>query len=157
MFIDSFVVSALQDAGGYAISPKITSSCILVATPVDWVILHWYAFGADGQSLGRAVGQCTVTWLPNFLGWVDYVIFLPMVLRWRASCVRALLKSWKINYVDLTLQFSLSIFIYFCYQPKKTTDYYQFLSILIFIDWLLRETLIHNFTSLISELISMLI
>ena len=27
---------------------KITSSCIWVAIPVDWVILHWFAFGADG-------------------------------------------------------------------------------------------------------------
>ena len=35
---------------------KITSSCIWVAIPVDWVILHWYACGADGRSLGRAVG-----------------------------------------------------------------------------------------------------
>ena len=31
---------------------KITSSCIWVAIPVDWVILHWYACGADGRSLG---------------------------------------------------------------------------------------------------------
>ena len=29
---------------------------------------------------GRAGGRM-VTWLPNFLGWVDYFIFLPMVLR----------------------------------------------------------------------------
>ena len=56
---------------------KISSSCIWVAIPVGWVILHWYACGADGRSVGR----CTVTWLPNFLGWVDYHIFLPMVLR----------------------------------------------------------------------------
>ena len=28
-------------------------------------------------------------WLPNFLGWVDYLIFLPMVFRWRASRARA--------------------------------------------------------------------
>ena len=31
---------------------KITSSCIWVAIPVDWVILHWYACGADGRSVG---------------------------------------------------------------------------------------------------------
>ena len=30
---------------------KITSSCIWVAIPVDWVILHWYACGADGRSV----------------------------------------------------------------------------------------------------------
>ena len=66
---------------------KITSSCIWVAIPLDWVILHWYACGANGRPLGRAggrsVGRCTVTWLPNFLGWVDYFICLPMVLRAR--------------------------------------------------------------------------
>ena len=54
-----------------------TLSRIWVAIPVDWVILHWYACGAGGRSLAR----CTVTWLPNFLGWVVYHIFLPMVLR----------------------------------------------------------------------------
>ena len=35
---------------------KITSSCIWVAIPVDWVILHWYACGVDGRSLGRVGG-----------------------------------------------------------------------------------------------------
>ena len=34
---------------------KITLSCIWVAIPVDWVILHWYAFGVDGRSLGRSL------------------------------------------------------------------------------------------------------
>ena len=52
---------------------KITSSYIWVAIPIDWVILHWFACGADGQSGGRACGR-TVTWLPKFLGWVDYFI-----------------------------------------------------------------------------------
>ena len=36
---------------------KITLSCIWVAIPVDWVILHWYACGADGRSLGRSLGR----------------------------------------------------------------------------------------------------
>ena len=58
---------------------KITSSCILVAIPVSWVILHWYACGADRRSLGRSVYGHVIT--NNFLGWVDYHIFLPMVLR----------------------------------------------------------------------------
>ena len=49
---------------------KITSSCIWVAIPVDW-----YACDADGR---------TVTWLPKFLGWVDYHIFLGKGLRSRA-------------------------------------------------------------------------
>ena len=68
---------------------KITSSCISVAIPVDWVILHWYACVEDGLSFGRAVGRCTVTWLPHFLGWVHYFNFFPMVLRSRASRARA--------------------------------------------------------------------
>ena len=46
---------------------KIASSCIWVAIPVDSVILHWYACGADGLAFGR----CTVMWLPSFPGWVD--------------------------------------------------------------------------------------
>ena len=50
---------------------KITLSCIWVTIPVDWVILHWYTCGAEGLSGGR----CTVTWLPNFLGWVKFTLF----------------------------------------------------------------------------------
>ena len=38
------------------IPTKITSNCIWVAIPVDWIILHWYTCGADERSLGRAVG-----------------------------------------------------------------------------------------------------
>ena len=83
---------------------KITSiaSCIWVAIPVDWVIFHWYACGADGRSLGRAGGRCTVTWLPNFLGWVDYFILLTMVHRWRASRARAPLLSYKRRFKTTT-------------------------------------------------------
>ena len=54
-------------------SPKITSSCIWVAIPVDWDILHWYACGADGRA---SVGHITKI---SRMG--DYHIFLPMVLR----------------------------------------------------------------------------
>ena len=57
---------------------KITSSCILVAILVSRVILHWYACGADGRSVGH-----TVTWLPKF--------FLPMVLHF-ARCARVELR-----------------------------------------------------------------
>ena len=57
--------------------PNKALSCIWVALLVDWVILHWYACGADGWSLA----QCTVMWLPNFLGRVDYHISLAMGLR----------------------------------------------------------------------------
>ena len=61
--------------------PNKTLSCICIAIPFDWVILHWYASGAHGRSVGR----CTVTWLPNFLEWVDYHVSLAMGLRPRAA------------------------------------------------------------------------
>ena len=35
---------------------KNTSRCFLVATPVDWVILHWYVCGADGRADVRSPG-----------------------------------------------------------------------------------------------------
>ena len=62
IFVDSFVVCALQDLGGYAIPAKITSSCIWVAIPVNWVILHWYACGADGRLVAWAVGRSVGVW-----------------------------------------------------------------------------------------------
>ena len=34
-------------------------------------IEHWLPCGADGQAGGR----CTVTWIPNFLGWVDLLSY----------------------------------------------------------------------------------
>ena len=34
-------------------SAEITSSCIWIAISADGVILHWYACGVDGRSLGR--------------------------------------------------------------------------------------------------------
>ena len=73
--------------GGHVVSfqIKLTLSCIWVAIPVDWVTLHWYVCGAEGRSLARSLARCTVTWLPNFLGWVDYHISLAMGLRPRAA------------------------------------------------------------------------
>ena len=67
-----------KSLGSHAIFfPNKTLSYIWVAIPVDWIILHWYVCGAGGRSGGR----CTVTWLPNFLGWAVYHISLPMLLR----------------------------------------------------------------------------
>ena len=55
VFIDSFVVSALQDAGGSAISRQNNLELHL-GCHTDWVISHWYACGAHRRSLGRSVG-----------------------------------------------------------------------------------------------------
>ena len=57
------------------ISFQITLSCIWVPIPVDWVILHWYACGADGRSLARSVYGHVITKfsgmgrLPHFLSY----------------------------------------------------------------------------------------
>ena len=76
-----FKFSFLLSGQLYDFFPNKTLSCISVAIPVDWIILHRYTCGADGLSGGRLVGRCTVMWLPNFLGWVVYHTFLPTVLR----------------------------------------------------------------------------
>lgn len=44
----------------------------------------------------QVVRRCTVTWLPNFLGWAVYHIFLPMVL----CCVCFARESSTIKQVD---------------------------------------------------------
>ena len=85
---------------------NITSSCIWVVIPADWVTLQWHAWGADG----RTVSRCTVTWLPNFLWWVDYYIFLLMLLRRRTSRARAPLLclgsfSWFIFLLVIPVRF----------------------------------------------------
>ena len=48
-----------------AICLQYQSSC---APKLESVIEHWLPCGADGRA---GWGRCTVTWLPNFLGWVD--------------------------------------------------------------------------------------
>ena len=78
VFIDSLAASALQDAGGYTISRQnnlqLHLGCHTCRLGYLTLVCLW---------CGRTVGR-TVTWLPNFLGWVDYHIFVHMVLR----CVR---------------------------------------------------------------------
>ena len=86
--IDSFFVSTLQDASGYAISSQnnleLHLGCHLLIELFYIGMPVVRMDGLSGERAGvRSVGRCTVTWLPNFLGWVDYFICLPMVLRAR--------------------------------------------------------------------------
>ena len=63
------------------------------------VIFHWYASGAGERTVGR-----TVTWLPKFLGWMDYQIFLGMGLRSPAKNVYACSgknDTWSISGNDI--------------------------------------------------------
>ena len=78
------------------IPAKITSSCIWVNCHTCWLSYFTLVCLWCGRTISRVGGRCTVTWLPNFLGWVHYFIFLPMVLRWRASRARAPLQITKI-------------------------------------------------------------
>ena len=56
-----------------------------------------------------------------------------------ADCSYKMLRVWKIDNMDLTQQFSLSIFTDFHYQSIKITWLLP-----IFIDWLLRELMLQN-------------
>ena len=77
-------------------------------------IFHWRACGADGRSFVR----CTVTWLPNFLGWGDYLSYgasptrarsarraalLPLVDVFSISCILILTKVTRVTDLDVTL------------------------------------------------------
>ena len=96
---------------------KITSSCIWVAIPVDWVILHWYTCCADGRSGGR----CTVKWLPSFLGWVIYHIFLPIVLR---CALRARELRYYITYFLFRLE--IEVFILASFKSEEVLEVVNF-------------------------------
>ena len=65
--------------GGHAISFQIKP---WVAFRLPYLLIELFYIGNHVVLTdSRAVGRCTVTWLSNFLGWVVYHIFLPMVLR----------------------------------------------------------------------------
>ena len=103
VFIDCFVISALQDAGGYAISSQnileLHLGCHTCWLSYFTLVCLW---------CGQTVSRCTVMWLPNFLGWVHYFIFLPMVLPWCASRARAPLKKERFNKIWITWLNSLN-------------------------------------------------
>ena len=75
-----------KSPGGHVISFQIKP---WVAFGLPYLLielfLHWYSCGPDGRSGGRSVGRCTVSWLPNFVGWVDYHISLAMGLAARGA------------------------------------------------------------------------
>ena len=96
---------------------KITSSCIWVAIPVDWVILHWYTCCADGRSGCR----CTVKWSPSFLGWVVYHIFLPIVLR---CALRARELRYYITYFLFRLE--IEVFILASFKSEEVLEVVNF-------------------------------
>ena len=91
VFIDSLVVSSSQDAGSYATSRQNNLDLHLGCHTCR--LSYFYIGMPVVRTDGLAVGQCLVTWLPNFLGWVVYHIFLPMVLRCAGPRARAPLSN----------------------------------------------------------------
>ena len=55
--------------------------------PVDWVILHWYACGANGRTVGRkgVRSHDYQNFSDGWMGEMDYQIFLGVGLRSRAG------------------------------------------------------------------------
>ena len=74
VFIDSLVVSALQDSAGYAISCPNNLELHL-GYHTCWLTYFTLVCLWCGQTVGCSVGRCTVTWLPNVLGWVDLLSY----------------------------------------------------------------------------------
>ena len=97
------------------------------------LVCLWY-----GRTVGRSVGRCTVTWLPNFLRWVDYHVSLAMGLRPRAahgaplspSITPSLSTSSSILLAILSslnfFIFSFSIFLFFLRRFSVNPFYLKF-------------------------------
>ena len=62
-----------------------------------WIILHWYACGADGRSFGR----CTVTWLPNFGGQIDFLTQGAPQRAIESSAISLQCVSWAARWPDV--------------------------------------------------------
>ena len=71
-----------KDAGGYAISRQNNLELYL-GCHTCWLSYFTLVCLWCGWTVVQAVGRCMVMWLLNFLGWIDYFIFSPMVLRYK--------------------------------------------------------------------------
>ena len=74
-FIDSVVVSAYKTPVAiHAISCQNNLELHL-GYHTCWLSYFTLVCLWCGRAVGRPVCRCTVKWLPNFLGWLDYFIF----------------------------------------------------------------------------------
>ena len=97
---------------------------------ISFQIKPWVAFGlpvvrtdgrAGGRAVGRSFGQCTVTWLPNFLGWVDYHV--SSAILWgsvHARRVELHYKTWR----SYPIEIKVSIYFHFCIQRSVSTEFW---------------------------------
>ena len=65
----------------FHIKPELRLGCHTCWLSYFTLVYLWSGRTGGGRVGGRSVGRCTVTWSPNFLGWVDYRISLAMGLR----------------------------------------------------------------------------
>ena len=57
---------------------KSRRQCDFVAFRLPYLLIELFYIGmpvvwTDSWTVDRSIGRCTVTWLPNFLGWVVYI------------------------------------------------------------------------------------
>ena len=68
-----------KSPGGHVISFQIKP---WVAFGLPYLLIELFYIGMPVvRTDGRSIARCTVTWLPNFLEWVDYHISIAMGLR----------------------------------------------------------------------------
>ena len=107
-----------KSPGGHVISFQIKP---WVAFGLPYLLIELFYIGMPVvRTDGRAGGRCTVTWLPNFLGWVVYHIFYPWCFAARASRARAPLK------VVLGLLAHVTPSFFFQYNPWEWSFSLQF-------------------------------
>ena len=74
-----FLFFLSKSPGGHVISIQIKP---WVAFGFSYLLIELFYIGMPVvRSIAHSLARCTVTWLPNFLGWVDYHISLAMGLR----------------------------------------------------------------------------
>ena len=80
-----------KSPGGHVISFQIKP---WVAFGLPYLLIELFYIGMPVvRTDGRSLARCTVTWLPNFLGWVDYHTSLAMGRRAWSSAIRMLTRS----------------------------------------------------------------
>ena len=124
----------ILDLNGSTPEPAIRSNDTSPRTAVNWS-QHWcskcvhYQFSCAPQlarkyelehwsPVVRTDGRCTVTWLPNFLGWVDFLDVVILLSKWRRSTLAifdlsALLWTGKNNFRNFNSKFTWLCLGYF--------------------------------------------
>ena len=75
---------------------KITSCCIWVIIPFDWVVLYWYACGADERADGHVITKISrIGRLPHFRRYGATLARVDLLQKYYYRCSRDLLVKKK--------------------------------------------------------------